>query len=265
MPTVRTHGIDMHYVATGLGEPVLLIAGFGCDQAIWSLVVPTLATRFQVYVIDNRGIGSSTGIGSVESMPQMAEDTAGALDALGLKSVHLVGHSMGSMIAQELTLKHPKRVKSLTLISSCSRQDSRGKALIKMWGELPARLDVESATRLILPWIYTEAFYATPGLVDNLVALIVANPAAHAPATLRGQAQAILEFNTSERLGEIRCPTLVVVGGEDILLPPAASQYLAQHIPFAELVVLPGAAHGLLVEAPEVVAQTLLAFLTQQA
>jgi pimeloyl-ACP methyl ester carboxylesterase len=254
----------MHYEVAGLGEPLLLIAGFGCDLAIWSLIVPTLARRFRVYAIDNRGIGRSTGVGAIESMQQLAEDTAGALDALDLESVHVVGHSMGSMIAQELALAHPGSVRSLALISSCAKPDSRGRAIIQSWGELPALLDVEASTRLILPWIYTEAFYATPGLLENLITLIVANPTQPAPATLRGQARAILEFNTCERLGEIRCPTLVLVGAEDLLLPPVAARHLADRIPSAELLILPGAAHGLLIETPDTVAQTLLAFVTQQ-
>ncbi len=264
MPSVRVDGIEIYYEVAGSGEPLLLIAGFGCDHAIWTLVANELASRFTVYVFDNRGMGRSTGADSRINIQQMAMDAAGLIDSLGLSSVHVAGHSMGGMIAQELALARPEKVRSLVLLSSCSQQDNRGKAIIRSWGELPSVFDVETSTRLILPWIYTEAFYAAPGLIEGLIALILANPEPPAPAVLRGQAGAICEFDSSERLGGIRCPTLVVVGDLDILLPPAVARRLAARILGSELIVLEGTAHGLLIETPQQVAQAMRAFLLRQ-
>src|SRR5262245_26552811 len=150
MPTVRANGIDLFYQVRGHGDPLLLIAGFGCDHTIWSLVVPALAAHHRVIAFDNRGVGRSSGPDTVTGIPQMAEDAAGLLGALGLDRVHVAGHSMGGMIAQELALAHPERVRTLTLLSSCARQDARGRAIIESWGDLPRLVDVATATRLIL-------------------------------------------------------------------------------------------------------------------
>ena len=264
MPFVRVNEVDLYYEMAGLGEPLLLIAGFGCDHAIWTLVASELATRYCVYLFDNRGLGRSTGAETVTSIAQMAADAAGLLAALNIGSAHVAGHSMGGMIAQELALTHPDRVRSLILVSSCSHQTRRGKAIIHSWGELPTLLDVEASTRLILPWIYTESFYANPDLIEGLIQLIVANPAPPPPVVLQSQARAIIDFDSRERLGAIRCPTLVMVGEQDILLPPAASQQLADKLSSSAMMVIEGAGHGLLVETPQAVVQAMLAFLDQR-
>jgi 3-oxoadipate enol-lactonase len=265
MAVVRANGIDVYYECSGTGEPLLLIAGFGCDHAIWTLVAAELAASYRVYLFDNRGLGQSTGADSVASIHQMAGDAAALMEALDLGRVHLAGHSMGGMIAQELALMHPNWVRSLVLLSSCSHQDNRGKAIIRSWGELPSLLDIETSTRLILPWIYTEAFYADPVLIENLIAVILANPAPPDPKVLKCQAKAIMDFDSSERLAGIRCPTLVIVGEQDILLPPSAAGQLARGILSAELLVLEGTGHGLLVETPQRVAQAMQDFLSRQA
>lgn len=265
MPTVRTNEIDIYYEVTGAGEPLVLIAGYGCDHAIWSLIVPTLATHHRVYVFDNRAIGRSTGEGTVASIEQMAADTAGLIDALDLGAVHLAGHSMGGMIAQELAAAHPNRVRSLALLSSCARLDERTRAIIESWGDLAGWLDAGKSSRLILPWIYTSRFYAQPSLVDGLIALILANPLPPSPQTLHAQSRAISHFDGTDRLGAIVCPTLVMAGKEDALTTPGSLQQLARGIKQTELALLEGTGHGLLAETPEPVAAGLLSFLKRQS
>src|SRR5262245_22618692 len=129
MPKVPANGIDVYYEAHGAGDPLLLVAGFGCDHTIWSGLVPALAARHRVILFDNRGTGQTSG--AVTGVRQMADDAAGLLDALGPGPAHVAGHSMGGMIAQELALAHPGRVRSLALLSSCARLDDRGRAIIE--------------------------------------------------------------------------------------------------------------------------------------
>src|SRR5262245_57316151 len=102
MPRLQAHGIEIFYDVHGAGEPLLLIAGFACDHTIWSAVCPLLASRYRVIVFDNRGVGQTSAPEAAMTIPQMAEDAAGLLDGLGLGRVHVAGHSMGGMIAQEL-------------------------------------------------------------------------------------------------------------------------------------------------------------------
>jgi 3-oxoadipate enol-lactonase len=264
MPQVRTNGIDIYYEERGAGDPLLLIAGFASDHTIWAKVVPALAASYRVVAFDNRGVGQTSDLDSVASIRQMADDAVGLLDALELSRAHVAGHSMGGLIAQELALAHPERVQSLLLLSSCAKADARGKVIIESWGDLPRQLDATSATRLILPWIYTNAFFAKPGAVEELIEQILANPFPPSLQGIFGQSRAISSCDTSGRLSDMDCPTLALVGREDILLPVAFSEQLVRGIRGAELVVLEQTGHGLLIESPSAVAAAMLAFLSRR-
>jgi pimeloyl-ACP methyl ester carboxylesterase len=265
MPTVRANGIDVYYEDQGSGEPLLLIAGFACDHAIWSQVTPALAGKYRVISFDNRGVGRSSAPDSPYSIRRMAEDAAALLHEVGATQVHVAGHSMGGLIAQELALRYPERVCSLLLLSSQAKSDERGKALIETLGELPRMVDPRTCARLIMPWLYTNAFYAKPGAIDQLVTWLIETPFPTTPQGMYHQSRAITACDTSGRLEAIRCPTLILVGKEDILIPPAFSQRLAKGIPTAELVVLEGTGHGLLIESPDTVAEAMLDFLSRQS
>jgi pimeloyl-ACP methyl ester carboxylesterase len=264
MPRVQVNGIDIYYEVTGAGEPLLLIAGFACDLTIWSLVAKALGSSYRLIVFDNRGVGRSSAPDSPYTIQQMAEDASGLLDQIGVRLAHVAGHSMGGQIAQELALAHPEKVRSLMLLASCAKTDARNQAIIDSWGELPRQVDAATGARLSLPWIYTHRFYAYPGAIQQVIDFIVANPFPSSPLGILHQSRAVSQFDTTARLGAIRCPTLVLVGEEDILLPVRFSEELARGIPSAELVVLEETGHGLLIESPEVVVQAMLPFLAKQ-
>jgi len=265
MPKGQANGIDIYYEVKGTGEPLLLIAGFACDLTIWGKVASSLAEKFQVISFDNRGVGRSSAPESPYTIRQMAEDVAGLLDGIGIRNVHVAGHSMGGMIAQELALAHPQKVRSLILLSTRAKPDERGKAIIESWGDLPRLGDRVIAARLSLPWIYTHRFYARPGAIQQVIDLILKNPYPPPEHGIYHQSRAISGFDTSERLGKIRCPTLVLAGKEDILVPVALSEELVCGIPGAELVVLEKTGHGMLIETPDAVAEAMLDFLARHA
>src|SRR5262249_50879893 len=159
----RANEIELYYEDHGSGEPLLLISGFACDHAIWGKVEPDLVQKYRVISFDNRGGGQSSAPDCPYSIKQMAEDAAVLLDAISISQAHVVGHSMGGMIAQELALAHPDKLRSLLLLSSCCKIDQRGKELIEAFGELPRLVDATTNARLIMPWLYTNAFYSQPG------------------------------------------------------------------------------------------------------
>ncbi len=263
MAKVQTNGIEIFYEENGAGEPLLLIAGFACDHANWSKVVPLLASRNRLITFDNRGVGQSSSPDVPYSIHEMAEDALGLLDSLGLSSVHVAGHSMGGQIAVELALNHPERVKSMMLLASCARVDRRGKAIIESWGDLPRLVDPVTAIQLSLPWIYTSRFYETPGAIDTVIQEMLTNPFVPALAGIFRQSRAITSYNGVARLGEIACPTLVVVGNQDILGGRAFSEELAHGIPGARLTILEQAAHGLVTESAEATATVMAGFLAE--
>ncbi len=264
MPTAVVNGVPLFYQTQGAGDPLLLIAGFACDNTIWSLVLPTLAAKCRVIVFDNRGTGRSAAPEGPYTIAQMAADAAGLLDHLGLGQVHVMGHSMGGQVALELALAHPRRLRSLILLASAARCDERGKAIIEGWGDLPRLVDAVSGARLSLPWVYTNAFYSRPGAVQELIGYIAANPFPPDPRGVYHQSRAISSYAPSGSLDRIACPTLVLAASEDILLPVAFSQELVREIPGAELVVVPHTGHCCMVETPDAVAAAVLDFLSRQ-
>ncbi|OKH43320.1 alpha/beta hydrolase [Calothrix sp. HK-06] len=259
MPKIHVNGIDLYYNIQGKGTPLLLIAGFDCDSSYWSLVVPALVKNYQVIRLDNRGVGKSSAPDSPYTIKQMADDTLELLDYLGIIQVHVAGHSMGGQIAQELALAHPEKVKSLILLSSWAKGNTKFDSIIEMFGNLSNHLEGKIYQKTLLPWMYTENFYSS-GSIQNIISIIEYYPLP-TPHGIYHQSRAILHNHTNDRLHKILCPTLVIVGKEDILTPVAFSQRLADGINDAELVIIEGAGHGFLVESPDAVANVMLKFL----
>jgi pimeloyl-ACP methyl ester carboxylesterase len=191
----------------------------------------------------------------------MANDVAALLDHIAIDKVHLVGHSMGGQIAQELVLAHPEKVQSLILLSSLAKGDGLFNSIIETWGELGANVDLKLYEKVVLPWIFTDTFYSIPGMIEGLIEFAIRYSFAPATHSLYHHSQAILDFDTTDRLQQIHCPTLVLVGKQDILTPLKFSQQLAQGIPNAELAVLDGGGHGFLIESPDTVISAMLNFL----
>jgi pimeloyl-ACP methyl ester carboxylesterase len=260
MPKIQVNGIDLFYDIQGTGEPLLLIAGFDSDSSSWSAMMPALVKQYQVIRLDNRGVGQSSAPDSPYSIKQMAADAAALLDYLSIPKVHIAGHSMGGQIAQELALAHPEKVKTLILLSSWAKGDSKFHALIELFGDLSSKLDSVLYQKALLPWLFTEAFYSTPGAIEQLIDILQDYPFLPTPHGLYHQSRAILNSDTSDRLADIPHPTLVVVGKEDLVTPLKFSERLAQGIPNAELVILDRGGHAFIVESAETVAREMLNF-----
>ncbi|MDJ0799178.1 MAG: alpha/beta hydrolase [Calothrix sp. MO_167.B12] len=261
MPKIQNNGIELFYNITGTGEPLLLLAGFACDNYYWSLMMPHLTKKYQVIRVDNRGVGQSSAPAQPYSIKQMAEDVAVLLEYLQISSVTVIGHSMGGQIAQELGLNYPEKVQNLILLSSWAQANSIFYTIIETWGELPQTLDWQQYQKVILPWIFTHNFLSTPQAIAQFVKMAINYPFRPTPQGLYHQSRAILNSDTSARISEISCPTLVMVGKQDILTPVAFSQQLAQLIPHAELVLMENCGHGLLIESTHTVAEKILSFL----
>lgn len=263
MPKIQVNKIDLFYDIQGTGEPLLLIAGFNSDSSSWSAMMPALVKHYQTIRLDNRGVGQSSAPDSPYSIKQMAADAAALLDYLGIPQAHVVGHSMGGQIAQELALLHTENVRSLILLSSLAKGDSKFQALIELFGVLSLKLDSILYQKTLLPWLFTEAFYSTAGASEQLLNALQEYPFLPTPHGLYHQSRAILDSDTSDRLADISHPTLVVVGKEDLVTPVKFSEQLAQGIPNAELVILDRGGHAFVVESAETVVKEMLNFLAK--
>jgi pimeloyl-ACP methyl ester carboxylesterase len=244
VPRVRVGGVHLHYAETGAGEPLVLIMGLGGDHLAWGFQVPVFAKHYRVIAFDNRGVGQSDQPDAPCTTALMARDTLGLLDALDIEHAHVLGVSMGGMIAQEVALAAPDRVRSLQLHATLARPDAYVLRLLEAWRLVRARCSLEESLRTIGLWLFAPATYnERQDFVEALLANALAHPYPQSPAGFFRQTEAVAAHDALERLGAIRCPTLVTVAEEDILVPPRFARELAARIPGAELAILPGAGH----------------------
>jgi 3-oxoadipate enol-lactonase len=255
-------GIRLHYGVTGRrgGPPVLLIQGLGADKHGWTAQRLALSWSYQTIALDNRGAGRSDKPHGTYSLEQMAADAIAVLDDAGVDTAHVVGASMGGAISQLIGLTYPERVRSLTLVCTSCRNHQWRRELLASWGATARQYGVGVMTRQAARWVIgPRSFRRLNPALGWLGPLAFGRPT-HAFAA---QVEAILaaDESMSSRLGTIEVPTLVVVGNQDILTPRGDSEELAELIPTAELVIISGAAHGLMIEHASTFNRVLLEFL----
>ncbi|MFL5954713.1 MAG: alpha/beta fold hydrolase [Gaiellaceae bacterium] len=231
----------------GSGRPLLLIQGLGYARWSWEPVVPRLAERYWVLFFDNRGIGESDKPAGPYTAREMADDALQVLDEAGVERAHVLGASLGGMIAQELAVAAPDRVEKLILC--CTTPG--GAATVPM-PEVTVKLFAEAAT--LPPEVALRRFVenalasdASAELVQELYERRVANPLD--PAGWQAQAAAGLGFAGVD--AAIAAPTLLVTGTEDNVVDPRNSDVLAERIAGAELERLDGAGHLFFWEQPD--------------
>jgi 3-oxoadipate enol-lactonase len=246
MPKINVRGVDLFYEESGQGQPLVFIAGLANDHACWAQSqVPALAAAgYRCVFFDNRDVGQSdAGPDAAYSIMDMATDTVGLIDALCLGACHVVGWSMGGMIAQELAINHPGRVRSLTLYATDAGQDPFARAWLNAMVLIRSKCTVDELVVAACPYFFGRRFFGYPGAVDAFVAMVAAYPYPQSPDAFSRQAHAIMTHATASRLADIRVPTHILVGEEDIIHPVRSSRFLAEHIPGAQLSILPGVAH----------------------
>ncbi|MGH8245344.1 MAG: alpha/beta fold hydrolase [Gammaproteobacteria bacterium] len=262
MSTITANGIEIYYEIHGSGEPLLLIMGLGANATAWYLQIPEFSRQHQVIAFDNRGAGRSDKPNEPYTIAQMADDAAGLLDALNVTSAHVFGVSLGGMIAQELTLRHPQRVRTLILgATMCGgpRAAFAGAELVQQFVSL-ASLPMEQAAERGLSILYSEGFIQQnrERLVRRALEVSHLMPPMYA---IQRQFMALIGFNTYDRLASIRTPTLVLSGTADRVIPAPNSQLITEAVPGARLIEFPAAGHGFLVECADEVNAAVLEFL----
>jgi pimeloyl-ACP methyl ester carboxylesterase len=248
VPLVSTPNVDLYVEEAGEGPPLLLVMGLGASLETWAAQRDAFAERYRVIAFDNRGAGRSGCPDAPWTIPAMAEDARAVLDFLEIERAHVLGVSMGGMIAQELAILHPERVNRLVVALSFARPDPirRTFLLHRSWARSQG---AESVSESIahLPWLLSPATMNDGARLAEILDFVGAMPLMSPEAYAR-QIDAILEFRTLERLGLVRAPTLVLAASEDVLTPVGLSEEIAAAIPDAELIVLPRGGHGVIIE-----------------
>ncbi len=247
------NGVRLHVERSGAGEPLLWITGFTISAAVFAPVVPLYDRHFDNVVFDNRGAGRSAAPWRPTSIPELAGDAAGLLDHLGIASAHVIGLSMGGMVAQELALRFPEKVRGLVLGGTTPGGPLAARPSLRELAALGGAMATEGRGPG-RPWLagalFSDRFRREQ---PDRVRELLRGFAAHRPPPQGAWAHwwATVYHDTVSRLGDIRAPTLVMHGGDDAMAPLANARMLAARIPDAELVVVPGAGHAYLLERPE--------------
>jgi pimeloyl-ACP methyl ester carboxylesterase len=247
----------------GSGEPLLLIMGLGATHVWWHRLTPILAARFRTILFDNRGVGESDMPPGPYDMATMADDAVAVLDAAKVDSAHVFGASMGGMIAQEVVLRHPQRVRSLILgCTACGGRD-----VVPAAREIREALNTrgamtrEESARKMVPYTF-DAGTPRELIEEDLAVRLAANVPNDGYVA---QLEAIRAWTgTVARLPTIATPTLVIHGETDALVPPDNGRIIARAIPDAKLVMLPNASHIFYTDQLEPSADAILSFLGEQ-
>jgi len=253
MPSVDASGTDLHYLRGGEGEPLLLIQGMSATHLTWGRpFLDEMERSFECIVFDNRGMGLSGEAEMPFTIADMAGDTAGLLDALGLDTVHVVGISMGGMIAQELALAHPDRIRTLTLGATyCGGPE--GTLMepedLQMLGAALASGDRDQVYRAMWEINMSPGFREEESRYAAFTEMAAALPAPK--QVIMQQMRACGFHDTSERLGSLTPPTMVVHGDADRLLGPGNGRQIASLIPGARLEMLADVGHMFWWEQPQ--------------
>ena len=259
---ISTDGTRIHYEITGLTKraPVLLVQGLGAEKNSWNLQRAALALRHHTIAFDNRGAGRSDKPDGTYNLEQMADDALAVLDAAGIETAHVVGASMGGVISQIVAVKFPHRVRSLTLVCTACRNHPWRQELLQSWAKTAADKGMIEVGKEAAQWVMSPRSFRRLVPAFTWMGPLAALRPRH---SFVSQIDAIL--NTREdlvdQLSTITAPTMVIVGNQDILTPRGDSEEIAERIPNAELVVISGAAHGLMMEHSSTFNRILIEFL----
>jgi pimeloyl-ACP methyl ester carboxylesterase len=244
---------------------MLLINGLGSDSTEWLFQLPEFAKRFLVITFDNRGAGGSDTPPGPYTTAQMADDAAALLTHLGADRAHVLGVSLGGMIAQEVALRHPDQVRKLVL--ACTAPGGEGSVrpapdVLKKFVRSPGG-DPEEEIRRVLPFLYSEDYLRDhPEEIEEFVRRRLAKPVS--AQSNAWQLAAAVGHSAWDRLTTIGASTLVIAGDGDRVVPTVNSRRITQRIPGAKLVILTGAPHRLFAENAEAFNGEVMSFLLSE-
>ena len=257
---INANGIDIDYDVSGTddGPVVVLSHSLGSSRVMWDPQMPALEAAYRVVSYDTRGHGGSSAPAEAYSLDQLGDDAMALLDALEIESAHWVGLSMGGMIGQNLALRQNGRLDSLVLCDTSAQIPAEARST---WDDRLAAADSGGMAPLAEPtlerWFTPDYLGGDPPAVAPIRQQFLDTP----PAGFIGCCHALKPLDYLDRLGEIRLPTLIIVGEDDPGTPVAASEAMHERIAGSELAILPSAAHLSNIEQADAFNQALLGFL----
>ncbi|MFX0144471.1 MAG: alpha/beta fold hydrolase [Candidatus Hodarchaeota archaeon] len=266
MPSVKINGINIYYEIHGEGYPFVLIRGLSSSLNSWPpYSINQFSKTFRTILFDNRGAGRTDITDGKYTAKMMVEDTIGLIDTLGIKETYVLGFSMGGCIAQEMVINYPNRVSKLILTSTwCG--PPHGIRPIPEKNPFPKMIPLlqegkyEEMAKILTNSLFSENYKkSNPRIIEK----VIKNYMDNAPSLkgFEGQYAYVESFDSYERLSEIKIPTLILHGTEDIILPVENAKILAERIPSAELILFENTGHGMNIQENKLWTQKIIEFL----
>jgi 3-oxoadipate enol-lactonase len=259
MPRVNIDSIELLYEISGYGPPVIFINGLTMDLNGWLLQVEPFSRKYRMLRYDCRGQGGSDKPDAEYSQEQHSDDLHGLMEKLEIPRAHIIGLSNGGMIAQHFALRHPEKTGALVLVDTCSYVDALLGLIITSWiksaeaGGSGLRYDVA------LPYLFSEEF--TKKNLDRMMAMKDINIAMNPVKPVINLSKASRSHDLRDRVSEIKAPTLIIAGEEDILIPVKYSRILKEKIKNSTLVTLKSCGHVPPIEKPDEFNRIVMSFL----
>ncbi|MCX5751763.1 MAG: alpha/beta hydrolase [Candidatus Saganbacteria bacterium] len=252
----------LYHEVSGSGEPLLLISGLGADNSCWGGVVKSFSKRFQTIVFDNPGSGRSSIFKKPHTIRHLADDAVKLLNYLGIKRAHLIGHSMGGYIAQEIAINYPKRVNKLILEGTAPVSSSRNNVLFSGFAKkLKEKEPIEKWITTWSSWLFSKKTFDSGLFVETFIKNASKYPYPSTAEGFSAQVDAMAKFDTRSRLSEIKAKTLIIEGEDDILIRPDEARVLAKQIPGSKIRLIKNVAHYVHLENPSLFTKIAMGFL----
>lgn len=266
MPDLHLDDITLHYEIDGSGPPLLLLAGMLSDSATFAAFAPLLTGNYTVIRPDNRTTGRTTPWDAPASVDLMARDAMALMDHLGHDRFHVAGHSMGGLMSLEIAGMAPERVQTITVLASGRTRVPRTNAVFDTLLAIRRAPEGEEMwLRALYPWVFGHAFFEDAENIETALAAALAYPYGQSADAMAHQAKALRAFRPQSKLEQITAPTLVFYAGQDVLVPPDDARKGFAPLPNMTEITIPHSGHSIVWDAPNEVAEGMLAFLAQHS
>ena len=262
MPFYKSTNTNIYYELHGSGPVLLLVAGMASDSKSWQFILSDMIKHYRLIIFDNRGCGRTETDGKGFDIKDLAKDAFGLLDYLEYDKVHVLGHSMGGMIAQEMALMHPERIDKLVLASSSPQLSQKAKEILDdLYEKWLSGYDMADWFRIMFQWLFTKEALSNKKFMDAAIIFALAYPYPQTLEGFKGQVGAITGFDAVDRIRRIMHTTLIMSGQEDILIPPEESKALLNISGPTEFKLIEHAAHSIHAEQPIAFSDVVVEFL----
>jgi len=262
MPQIQVNGISLYYESTGDGPPLVLIAGFMSDSQSWTPVVAGLSRQFQVITFDNRTTGRTDPADAKTSLALMTDDCVGLMSALGLARAHILGHSMGGIVAIDIASKYPKCVDKLIVAATTPDQNAFQLSVLETILSLrQAKKSHQLWLKSLLHWLFHPSFFDDPAAVKAALANAAAYPYGQSMTGMAAQLTVLANMKNDIDVKKIKAETLAILASNDLFYPLAEAKRSLLTIPNVEVDVITNAGHSVHWDQPEMFVRLVSDFL----